>query len=105
MRRWSGIDGEDPLLVLQRASGEKPAAAEALACFLDAQSLDPLAACLRGYGLSDAEARARASAVDAFVLGVSTRRRVLRRDPATPGACRTGWARRSSVWSVLRLGP
>jgi AcrR family transcriptional regulator len=80
VRRWSGIDGEDPLLVLQRASGEKPEAAEALARFLDAQSLEPLAACLRGYGFGDAESRARAAAIDAFVLGVSTRRRVLRRD-------------------------
>jgi AcrR family transcriptional regulator len=80
VRRWSGIDGEDPLLVLQRASGEKPEAAEALARFLDAQSLEPLVACLRGYGFSDAESRARAAAIDAFVLGVSTRRRVLRRD-------------------------
>ncbi len=41
MRRWSGIDGEDPLLVLQRASGERPEAAEVLASFLDNQSLDP----------------------------------------------------------------
>jgi AcrR family transcriptional regulator len=80
VRRWSGIDGEDPLLVLQRASGEKPEAAEALARFLDAQSLEPLVSCLRGYGFSDAESRARAAAIDAFVLGVSTRRRVLRRD-------------------------
>jgi AcrR family transcriptional regulator len=85
VRRWSGIDGEDPLLVLQRASGEKPEAAEALARFLDAQSLEPLVACLRGYGFSDAESRARAAAIDAFVLGASTRRRVLRRDLADLG--------------------
>lgn len=84
VRRWSGVDGDDPLLVLQRASGEKPEAAEALACFLDAQSLDPLVACLRGYGLGDTEARERAAAVDAFVLGVSTRRRVLRQDLGDP---------------------
>lgn len=80
VRRWSGIDGEDPLLVLQRASGERPEAAEALAGFLDTQSLEPLIRCLRGYGLSEADAWARAAAVDAFVLGVSTRRRVLRSD-------------------------
>jgi AcrR family transcriptional regulator len=86
VRRWSGIDGEDPLLVLQRASGERPEAAEALARFLDAQSLEPLIRCLRGYGFSDAESRARASAIDAFVLGVSTRRRVLRRDLGDLGA-------------------
>ena len=80
VRRWSGIEGEDPLLVLQRASGERPEAAEALAGFLDTQSLEPLIRCLRGYGLSEADACARAAAVDAFVLGVSTRRRVLRSD-------------------------
>jgi hypothetical protein len=80
VRRWSGIEGEDPLLVLQRASGERPEAAEALAGFLDTQSLEPLIRSLRGYGLSEADACARAAAVDAFVLGVSTRRRVLRSD-------------------------
>jgi AcrR family transcriptional regulator len=90
VRRWSGIDGEDPLLVLQRASGERPEAAEALARFLDAQSLEPLVRCLRGYGLSEAESHARASAIDAFVLGVSTRRRVLRSDLGDPGDLQ-GW--------------
>jgi AcrR family transcriptional regulator len=86
VRRWSGIDGEDPLLVLQRASGERPEAAEVLARFLDTQFLDPLVRCLRGYGLSDAESLARASAIDALVLGVSTRRRVLRLDLGDPHA-------------------
>jgi hypothetical protein len=81
VRRWSGEPGEDPLLVLQRASGERPEAAEALAAFLDANSLEPLYGYLRDSGLSDAEARARAAAIDAFVLGVSTRRRVLRSEP------------------------
>ena len=78
VRRWYGAPGEDPLLVLQRASGERPEAAEALAAFLDANSLEPLHAYLRDSGLDDAEARDRAAAIDAFVLGVSTRRRVLR---------------------------
>jgi AcrR family transcriptional regulator len=86
VRRWSGIDGEDPLLVLQRAAGERPEAAEVLARFLDTQFLDPLVRCLRGYGFDDAESRARASAVDALVLGVSTRRRVLRHDLGDPRA-------------------
>src|SRR3954471_17813524 len=31
VQRWFGASGEDPLLVLQRASGERPQAAEALA--------------------------------------------------------------------------
>ncbi len=82
--RWSGAPGEDPLLVLQRASGERPEAAEALAAFLDANSLEPLYRYLRDSGLDDADARGRAAAIDAFVLGVSTRRRVLRRDIGDP---------------------
>jgi hypothetical protein len=80
-RRWRG---EDPLLVLQRAAGERPEAAEALAGFLDANSLEPLRRYLRDSGLADEEADARAAAIDALVLGVSTRRRVLRSDLADP---------------------
>jgi AcrR family transcriptional regulator len=78
IQRWFAASGEDPLLVLQRASGERPEAAEALAAFLDANSLEPLCRYLRDSGLDEAEARGRAAAIDAFVLGVSTRRRVLR---------------------------
>jgi AcrR family transcriptional regulator len=86
LHRWSGIDGEDPLLVLQRAAGERPEAAEALVRFLDTQFLDPLVRCLRGYGFSTAESLARATAIDALVLGLSTRRRVLRHDLDDPRA-------------------
>ena len=78
VQRWFGAPGEDPLLVLQRASGERPEAAEALATFLDANSLEPLRQYLRASGLDEDQARERAAAIDAFVLGVSTRRRVLR---------------------------
>ncbi|HEX7308535.1 TetR/AcrR family transcriptional regulator [Lentzea sp.] len=78
--RWSGMQGEDPLLVLHRASGERPEAARALTKFLDEESLWPFAEQLRRYGLEDADAEARAAAVDALVLGVSTRRRVLTDD-------------------------
>jgi AcrR family transcriptional regulator len=84
VQRWFGAAGEDPLLVLQRASGERPQAAEALAAFLDTNSLEPLHRYLRDTGLDDSEARSRAAAIDAFVLGVSTRRRVLRSDPGDP---------------------
>jgi AcrR family transcriptional regulator len=84
VRRWFGASGEDPLLVLQRASGEHPGAAEALAAFLDTNSLEPLHRYLRDTGLDDADARARAAAIDAFVLGVSTRRRVLRSELGDP---------------------
>ncbi|MET8629924.1 TetR family transcriptional regulator [Kitasatospora sp. NPDC004669] len=78
VERWFTTPGQDPLLVLQRASGERPQAAEALADFLDTNSLEPLHHYLRETGLPDADAHSRAAAIDAFVLGVSTRRRVLR---------------------------
>ncbi|MFJ9611983.1 TetR family transcriptional regulator [Kitasatospora sp. NPDC101176] len=84
VRRWFGAAGEDPLLVLHRASGERPAAAEALAAFLDTNSLEPLHRYLRDSGPDDAEAGRRAAAIDAFVLGVSTRRRILRSDLGDP---------------------
>lgn len=78
VHRWFATPGQDPLLVLQRASGERPQAAAALAAFLDANSLEPLYSYLLATGVDDVEARNRAAAIDAFVLGVSTRRRVLR---------------------------
>ncbi|MFD9701194.1 helix-turn-helix domain-containing protein [Lentzea sp. NPDC059081] len=78
--RWSGMQGEDPLLVLHRASGERPEAARALTAFLDEESLRPFTEQLLRYGLTPADAAARAAAVDALVLGVSTRRRVLADD-------------------------
>ncbi|AEW98265.1 TetR family transcriptional regulator (plasmid) [Streptantibioticus cattleyicolor NRRL 8057 = DSM 46488] len=84
VERWFGAPGKDPLLILQRASGERPEAAEALAAFLDTHSLDPLHGYLRDSGLDDADARNRAAAIDAFVLGVSTRRRVLRSELGDP---------------------
>jgi AcrR family transcriptional regulator len=84
VQRWFGAPGEDPLLVLQRAAGERPEAAEALAAFLDTNSLEPLYRYLRDSGLDDGDARGRAAAIDAFVLGVSTRRRVLRSELGDP---------------------
>jgi AcrR family transcriptional regulator len=86
VERWFGMPGQDPLLVLQRASGERPEAAEALAAFLDENSLEPLRRYLRDSGLDEATARDRAAAIDAFVLGVSTRRRVLRSELGDPAA-------------------
>lgn len=88
VRRWFGAPGEDPLLVLHRASGERPQAAAALAGFLDTNSLEPLTQYLRDSGLDEAEARGRAAAIDAFVLGVSTRRRVLRAELGDPDELR-----------------
>ena len=88
--RWTSMKGEDPLLVLLRASGERREAAETLAAFLDAQSLEPLRRRLLDYGLSEDEASDRAKAVDVFVLGVSARLRVLRDDLGDADAL-TGW--------------
>ncbi len=84
VHRWFGATGPDPMLVLHRASGERPEAAEALATFLDTNSLEPLHRYLRDTGLDSAEARSRAAAIDAFILGVSTRRRVLRSELGDP---------------------
>ncbi|GGV07819.1 TetR family transcriptional regulator [Kitasatospora aureofaciens] len=78
--RWTGMEGEDPLLVLLRAAGERGEAAEALATFLDRESLEPLRRQLLGYGMTEEEALARARAIDAFILGISARLRVLRDD-------------------------
>jgi AcrR family transcriptional regulator len=89
VQRWLGAHGDDPLLVLQRASGERPEAAEALAAFLDRNSLMPLRRYLRETGLDDATAHHRAAAIDAFVLGVSTRRRVLRSELGDPAELET----------------
>ncbi|MEO7016896.1 MAG: TetR family transcriptional regulator [Leifsonia sp.] len=78
--RWTTMAGEDPLLTLHRAAGERPEAAAALAMFLDEQSLAPVRRQLQHYGFSDIEADLRARAIDAFILGVTTRYRALRDD-------------------------
>lgn len=78
--RWTTMEGEDPLLVLLRAAGERTEAAETLSAFLDEESLEPFRRQLLRYGMSEHEAAARARAVDVFVLGISARFRVLRDD-------------------------
>ncbi|WP_221410268.1 TetR/AcrR family transcriptional regulator [Paraburkholderia dinghuensis] len=78
--RWTTMEGQDPLLVLLRAAGERREAAETLAKFLDEESLEPFRQQLLRYGMTDNEATARARAVDIFVLGISARLRVLRDD-------------------------
>ncbi|MEU2253628.1 TetR family transcriptional regulator [Nocardia xishanensis] len=89
VRRWSDTPGDDPLLVLHRAAGERPEAAEALAAFLDRNSLEPIHRYLCDTGLDDATARSRAAAIDAFVLGVSTRYRILRSALGDPAELQT----------------
>lgn len=87
--RWTGIDAYDPLLILQRAAGDQPAAAAELTRFLDRESLGPLAAHLESYGLAPADAHDRASAIEALVMGVVTRRRVLATEIDDQEALRT----------------
>lgn len=80
LARWADNAAEDPLLVLSRAAGEERAAGEQLARFLDEQSIARLIQYLEAAGMSTSQARSRAAAVDALVLGVSTRHRILRDD-------------------------
>ena len=68
--------------MLHRASGDRPEVAETLAAFLDTHSLLPLRRYLHDNGVPDAFGRA--AAIDALVLGVSTRRRVLRDELGDP---------------------
>ncbi len=78
--RWTTMEGEDPLLVLLRAAGERSEAAKALSVFLDQESLGPLQGQLMRYGMDEQDARARARAIDIFVLGITSRLRVLSDD-------------------------
>jgi AcrR family transcriptional regulator len=80
VRRWSGQAGDDPLLVLLRAAGERPGAAVTLADFLDLNSVAPLLAYLLDCGLDKKAAQERADAIDTMLLGVSMRHRILRSD-------------------------
>ncbi|ALN73090.1 TetR/AcrR family transcriptional regulator [Aureimonas sp. AU20] len=76
--RWTSQEGEDPLLALLRAAGEHAQAGAVLSTFLDEQSLAPLTRRLLLYGMSEEEANARARSIDIFVVGVTTRYRMLR---------------------------
>ena len=78
VNRWTTLPGEDPLLTLLRASGERPEAASALAQFLDDESREPVRRQLLHYGMSEADADSRARAIDVFALGISSRYRILR---------------------------
>ncbi len=78
--RWRQVGAGDPVLILVRAAGSRPEAAHALRDFLDRETTGPLVARLRAEGVPEAQARDRASAVDAFVMGAVMSRRVV--DPA-----------------------
>ena len=82
--RWTTMKGEDPLLVLLRAAGERGAAAETPATSLDEESVGPFRRQLCRYGMDEVEADARARAVDVLVLGITTRLRVLREELGDP---------------------
>ena len=75
VQRWFGAPGEDPLLVLQRASGERPEAAETLAAFLDTNSLEPLHRYLRDSGLDDADAALVQAALANSLAQINVKRR------------------------------
>jgi len=87
--RWEQIGAEDPLVALLRASGEHRTAATTLADVLDHESLAPLQRQLENYGLTRDEASARARAIDVFLLGVTTRLRVLGEGIGDPDETRT----------------
>jgi AcrR family transcriptional regulator len=80
VRRWTSAPGDDPLLVLLRAAGERSDAAETLARFLDEHSLARLEDYLLRCGLAADDARTRAIAIDTLTLGLSSRFRILRDD-------------------------
>jgi hypothetical protein len=84
VERWISMPGEDPLLTLLRASGERREAAATLATFLDNESLEPVRQQLLLYGLSEADAESRAQAIDVFALGISSRYRILRHELGDP---------------------
>lgn len=86
--RWTTMEGEDPLLALLRAAGERGEAAETLSTFLDEESLEPVRGQLLRYGMDEEEATTRARAVDVFVLGISARMRLLRNDLGDTDALR-----------------
>lgn len=91
--RWSTMPDEDPLLVLLRAAGERRDAAARLSAYLDANSTDRLERWLLEQGVPAPEARDRAEAIDALILGVTMRRRVLREDLGDPDVLQRSLAR------------
>lgn len=89
VQRWDTLRGDDPLLVLLRSAGERSSAAAMLTDFLDRESLEPLRRQLEEYGMPPADAASKARSVDVFLLGVTTRLRMLRDDLGDLDAART----------------
>lgn len=74
--RWEGRPGDDPLLMMMRASMSDPVAAARTAEFYRRQASAPLA-----EHLGTADARERAAAVSALIMGTVVQRYVLRAGP------------------------
>lgn len=75
--RWEGRPGDDPLLMMMRAAMSDPAAAARMAEFYRCQATVPLVEHLR-----TADARERAAAVSALIMGTVVQRYVLAAGPA-----------------------
>lgn len=92
VRRWQGAGVDDPLLMMLRAAGSSPDAAEAAGEFFAMQAARPLAHHLAvELGLELSAAADRAAAVSSFVCGVVMQRYVMRTGPvavAKPGPLR-----------------
>ena len=84
VRRWFGAPGRGSAARAATCVRRTPRGGGGVGRLPRWNSLEPLHRYLRDSGLDDADARSRAAAIDAFVLGVSTRRRVLRAELGDP---------------------
>lgn len=82
VRRWEGVEPEDPLLMRLRSAGSSDAAARELGEFFQRQACSPIAAHLeRVLGCSRPDAEDRVAAVGALIMGLVTSRYVMRIGP------------------------
>jgi AcrR family transcriptional regulator len=90
--RWESQPGDDPLLMMMRASMSDPDAAEHMASFFRHQTSQPLA---RYLGSGDADERA--AAVGSLIMGTVIQRYVMRAGPVA-------WASADEVRGWLACG-
>lgn len=90
--RWEGQPGDDPLLMMMRASMSDPGAAAHMAGFFRRQASQPLA---RYLGGDDADERA--AAVGSLIMGTVIQRYVMRAGPVA-------WASADEVRGWLACG-
>ncbi|HET9070926.1 MAG TPA: TetR family transcriptional regulator [Acidimicrobiales bacterium] len=82
VRRWEGVEPEDPLLMRLRSAGSSDTAARELGEFFQRQACNPLAAHLEGVlGCSRPDAEDRVAAVGALIMGLVTSRYLMRIGP------------------------